>query len=111
MAHDIMDNRRKKLVGHINRILSSTERARFAAEAEEHPKRAETKRLAARREPGKFAIRVGIGADCGPEKHTPWFARRPMRFPGGEEGTLGGRGSETPLGAACLRRVRGGHTR
>src|SRR2546426_7209925 len=29
-AHDIIDNRREKLVDHINRILSSTEAARFA---------------------------------------------------------------------------------
>src|SRR5207249_3489951 len=29
-AHDIIDNRREKLVDHINRILSSTESARFA---------------------------------------------------------------------------------
>ncbi|MCX8119193.1 MAG: helicase, partial [Desulfobacterota bacterium] len=29
-AHDIIDNRREKLVDHINRILSSTEVARFA---------------------------------------------------------------------------------
>jgi len=29
-AHDIIDNRNEKLVDHINRILSSTERARFA---------------------------------------------------------------------------------
>jgi hypothetical protein len=28
--HDIIDNRREKLVDHINRILSSTESARFA---------------------------------------------------------------------------------
>ena len=30
MAHDIIDNRTEKLVGHMNRILSSTESARFA---------------------------------------------------------------------------------
>ncbi len=30
MAHDIIDNRNEKLVDHINRILSSTEAARFA---------------------------------------------------------------------------------
>lgn len=29
-AHDIIDNRKKILVDHINRILSSTEAARFA---------------------------------------------------------------------------------
>src|SRR6266705_2095432 len=29
-AHDIIDNRKEKLVDHINRILSSTESARFA---------------------------------------------------------------------------------
>ena len=29
-SHDIMDNRHEKLVDHINRILSSTEAARFA---------------------------------------------------------------------------------
>ena len=29
-AHDIIDNRNEKLVHHINRILSSTESARFA---------------------------------------------------------------------------------
>ena len=29
-AHDIIDNRNEKLVDHIKRILSSTERARFA---------------------------------------------------------------------------------
>ena len=28
--HDIIDNRKEKLVDHINRILSSTESARFA---------------------------------------------------------------------------------
>jgi hypothetical protein len=28
-AHDIIDNRKQKLVDHINRILSSTEAARF----------------------------------------------------------------------------------
>jgi hypothetical protein len=30
-THDIIDNRKEKLVDHINRILSSTESARFAA--------------------------------------------------------------------------------
>lgn len=30
MSHDIIDNRREKLVDHINRVLSSTESARFA---------------------------------------------------------------------------------
>jgi hypothetical protein len=30
MNHDIIDNRKEKLVDHINRILSSTESARFA---------------------------------------------------------------------------------
>jgi hypothetical protein len=30
MTHDIIDNRKQKLVDHINRILSSTEAARFA---------------------------------------------------------------------------------
>lgn len=30
-AHDILDNRNEKLVDHINRILASTESARFAA--------------------------------------------------------------------------------
>src|ERR1039457_4837078 len=30
MTHDIIDNRKEKLVDHINRILSSTESARFA---------------------------------------------------------------------------------
>src|SRR3989442_12886651 len=30
MTHDIIDNRKQKLVDHINRILSSTESARFA---------------------------------------------------------------------------------
>jgi hypothetical protein len=29
-AHDIIDNRQEKLVDHINRILGSTEAARFA---------------------------------------------------------------------------------
>ncbi|MGO9587980.1 MAG: hypothetical protein ACLP2Y_17510 [Limisphaerales bacterium] len=29
-THDIMDNRKETLVDHINRILSSTESARFA---------------------------------------------------------------------------------
>src|SRR6266496_1377037 len=29
-THDIIDNRKEKLVDHINRILSSTESARFA---------------------------------------------------------------------------------
>ena len=29
-AHDIIDNRNEKLVDHINRILESTEAARFA---------------------------------------------------------------------------------
>jgi hypothetical protein len=29
-AHDIIDNRNKKLVDHINQIISSTEAARFA---------------------------------------------------------------------------------
>jgi hypothetical protein len=29
-THDIIDNRKQKLVDHINRILSSTEAARFA---------------------------------------------------------------------------------
>ena len=30
MTHDIIDNRREKLVDHINRILPSTDRAKFA---------------------------------------------------------------------------------
>jgi len=30
-THDIIDNRQERLVDHINRILSSTEAARFAA--------------------------------------------------------------------------------
>jgi hypothetical protein len=30
MNHDIIDNRKEKLIDHINRILSSTESARFA---------------------------------------------------------------------------------
>ena len=29
-AHDIIDNRRQKLVGHIQKILGTTEAARFA---------------------------------------------------------------------------------
>jgi len=29
-THDIIDNRKEKLVDHINRILSSTESAQFA---------------------------------------------------------------------------------
>jgi hypothetical protein len=29
-AHDIIDNRREKLVEHISRILGTTERGRFA---------------------------------------------------------------------------------
>jgi len=29
-AHDIIDNRKEKLVDHIKRILPSTERAKFA---------------------------------------------------------------------------------